>query len=137
MGCCCSVTQSSPTLCDPMDCSSPPRLLSPWESPGKNNGVGCHSLLQGIFPTQGSNLCLVYLPHWQAGSLPLELPGKSKKAIATSSPSARILKNQQSSMRATNDCTFSDYTIYLNFKRMEELYQKRNLTSVKIHSATK
>ena len=81
--------------------------------------------------------CLVYLPHWQAGSLPLELPGKSKKAIATSSPSARILKNQQSSMRATNDCTFSDYTIYLNFKRMGELYQKRNLTSVKIHSATK
>ena len=61
--------------------------------------------------------CLIYLPHWQAVSLPLELPGKSKKAIATSSPSARILKNQQSSKRATNDCTFSDYTIYLNFKR--------------------
>ena len=45
------------TLCDPMDCS-PPRLLSPWNSPGKNTGVGCHFLLQGIFPTQGSNLCL-------------------------------------------------------------------------------
>ena len=33
----------------------PPRLLCPWDSPGKNTGVGCHALLQGIFPTQGSN----------------------------------------------------------------------------------
>ena len=34
----------------------PDRLLCPWSSPGKNTGVGCHSLLQGISPTQGSNL---------------------------------------------------------------------------------
>ena len=33
----------------------PARLLCPWDSPGKNTGVGCHTLLQGIFPTQGSN----------------------------------------------------------------------------------
>ena len=33
----------------------PTRLLSPWDSPGKNSGVGCHSCLQGIFLTQGSN----------------------------------------------------------------------------------
>ena len=33
----------------------PARLLCPWDSPGKNTGVGCHSFLQGIFPTQGSN----------------------------------------------------------------------------------
>ena len=33
----------------------PTRLLCPWDSPGKNTGVGCHALLQGIFPTQGSN----------------------------------------------------------------------------------
>ena len=31
------------------------RLLCPWDSPGKNTGMGNHSLLQGIFPTQGSN----------------------------------------------------------------------------------
>ena len=37
--------QSCLTLCDPMD-SSPPRLLCPRDSPGKNTGVGCHSLLQ-------------------------------------------------------------------------------------------
>ena len=35
------------------------RLVCPWESPGQNTGVGCHPLLQGIFPTQGSNLCLL------------------------------------------------------------------------------
>ena len=33
----------------------PARLLCPWDSPAKNTGVGCHFLLQGIFPTQGSN----------------------------------------------------------------------------------
>ena len=33
----------------------PTRLPYPWNSPGKNTGVGCHSFLQGIFPTQGSN----------------------------------------------------------------------------------
>ena len=38
----------------------PTRLLCPWDSPGKNTGVGCHSLLQGIFLTQGLNLGL---PH--------------------------------------------------------------------------
>ena len=37
--------------------------------PGKNTGVGCHFLLQGIFPTQGSNLHLLCLLHWQADSL--------------------------------------------------------------------
>ena len=37
-------------------------------------GVGCHFLLQGIFLTQRSNPCLLYLLHWQAGSLPLAPP---------------------------------------------------------------
>ena len=31
------------------------QALYPWDSPGKNTGVGCHSFVQGIFPTQGSN----------------------------------------------------------------------------------
>ena len=38
----------------------PTRLCCPWDSPGKNTGVVCHFLLQGIFPTQGSNPCF---PH--------------------------------------------------------------------------
>ena len=50
------------TLCDPFDCS-PPRLLCPQDSSGKNTGGGCHALLQGISPTQGLNLCLLQLLH--------------------------------------------------------------------------
>ena len=42
--------------------------LCPWNFPGQNTGEGCHFLLQGIFPTQGSNLQLL---NWQADSLPL------------------------------------------------------------------
>ena len=38
----------------------PTRLLCPWDFPGKNTGVGCHFLLQGIFPTQGSNPSLLH-----------------------------------------------------------------------------
>ena len=36
------------------------RVLCPWDSPGQNTAVGCHSLLQGIFLTQGSNLGLLH-----------------------------------------------------------------------------
>ena len=50
----CLVTQSCPTLCDHMD-RSPPGSSVHGDSPGKNTGVGCHTLLQGIFPSQGSN----------------------------------------------------------------------------------
>ena len=48
------VTQSCLTLCNPMD------YTSPWNSLGQNTGVGSHSLLQGIFPTQGSNPGLLH-----------------------------------------------------------------------------
>ena len=52
-------------------------LLCPWDSPGKNTGVGgSYSLLQGIFLTQGSNPCLLNLLHWQVGSLLLVWPRK-------------------------------------------------------------
>ena len=81
-----------PTLCDPMDCSPPgfsvhhqlpellklmsiesvmssnhpiffrPLLLLP-DSPYNSTGKGCHAHLQGIFPTQGSNPCLLHLLH--------------------------------------------------------------------------
>ena len=62
-----SVAQSCLTLCDPMDCS--PTGSSVYRgSPGKNTGLGCHFLLQGIFPIQGSNPRLL---HWQVDSLPL------------------------------------------------------------------
>ena len=72
----CSVTQSCLTLGDPMDCSPP--------------GSSVHGILQAIilewvampsqeiFPTQGLNLHLLHLLHWQAGSLPLAPPKGQK-----------------------------------------------------------
>ena len=47
-------SQLHPTLCDPMNCSSPGFTIL-GDSPGKNIAVSCHALFQGIFPTQGSN----------------------------------------------------------------------------------
>ena len=55
------VAQSCPTPRDPHGslCDSA-RLLCPWDSPGKNTGVSSPSLLQRIFPTQGSNPGLLH-----------------------------------------------------------------------------
>ena len=70
--------QSCLTLCDPKDCS-PSGSSVHGDSPGKNTGVDCHALLQAIFLTQGLNpSLLISFLHWQAGSLPLMLPGKPK-----------------------------------------------------------
>ena len=57
----CSVAQLCPTL-QPHSLK-PARLFCPWDFPGKNIRVGCCFLLQGIFPTQGSNLHLLCLLH--------------------------------------------------------------------------
>ena len=55
----------------------PSRLLCPWNSPSKNTEMGCHSLLQGIFPSQGSNPCfllcrqiLYHLSHQESDQCP-------------------------------------------------------------------
>ena len=71
----CLFSPSRPLSCSPVDCMQLTRFLCPWNFPGKNTGVRCHFLLQGIFQNQGSNhlLCLL---HWQADSLSLVPPGK-------------------------------------------------------------
>ena len=67
----------------------PTRLLCPWDFPGKNTRAGCHFLLQGIFPTRGSNRQFLHLLHWQVYSLLLEnpkvylWPGKPKSSHPT------------------------------------------------------
>ena len=68
-------------MCSVMSSSLGPKDLACQASlsmgfPGKNTGVGCHSLLQGIFPTQKLSPCLLCLLHLQANSLPLTPPGK-------------------------------------------------------------
>ena len=53
--------QLCPTLCDPMRCS-PTGPSVHGDCPGKNVGVGCHALLQRIFPSQGSNQGFLHGP---------------------------------------------------------------------------
>ena len=62
----CCITSVVSDSCDPMDCS-PPGSSVHGDSPGKNTGTGegCHALLQGIFLTQGPNLLLLCLLHWE------------------------------------------------------------------------
>ena len=55
----CLIAQLCPTLCGPTDCS-PPGSSVHGDSPRNNTGVGCHTLLQGIFPTQESNSDLLH-----------------------------------------------------------------------------
>ena len=68
--CVCLVAQLCLTLWNPMGCGLP-GYSGHEDSPDKNTGVGCHALLQWIFPTQGSNRSLTL----QADSLPAELLG--------------------------------------------------------------
>ena len=97
---CVLVVQSCLTLHHPTDCSLPGFsvhgiLQCPWGSSGKNTEMGCHSLLQKIFPTQGSNpgllLCrqilyrlndreVLFQRHWGCD--------KASKAISVVFPSA-------------------------------------------------
>ena len=59
----------------------PTRVFCPWDFSVKNTWVDYHLLLQGIFPTQGLNLHLFYLLHWQADSSPVESLGKLKFSL--------------------------------------------------------
>ena len=72
--CVCVLTCAQLLSCDPMDCSAPGSFLH-GTSQARILEVSCHFLLQGIFPTQGLTLGLLWLLHWQVDSLPL--PGKS------------------------------------------------------------
>ena len=82
--------RSCPTLCEPTDCS-PPGSSVHGDSPGKNTGVGCYVLLQGIFLTQGSNLLLSCLLRWQVGSLPLVPPGSPRRTLFSTNKQANLM----------------------------------------------
>ena len=75
------VTQSCPTLFYLIDYLVN-GIYSPWDSPGQNTGVDSHSLLEGIFPTQGSNPGLL---QW-ADSLSAELPEKPHYICNSANP---------------------------------------------------
>ena len=98
--CCIVVVQSCPTRPIPWTVARQAPLL--WNSPGKNTGVGCHSLCQGIFRTQGLNPCLLHCRHvclflfltTEPPGKPLENP-QQMSAITTMnssiSPGGRLL----------------------------------------------
>ena len=65
------------TVCEFMGCMQPTGFLCLWNFPGKNTGVGCHSFLQRIFLTQGSNPGLLHCRR----SLPSEPPGKPQHLL--------------------------------------------------------
>ena len=79
----CSDSQSCLTLSDPLGDSLPGSSIH-GNLPSKNIGVGCHFLLQGIFPAQGSNPHFLHLLHWQVSPLPLTSPGKPHVATLIS-----------------------------------------------------
>ena len=83
----------------------PTRLLCPWDSPGKNTGVGCHFLLQGIFLTQGLHLCLLRLLCLLSPMSPALAGGFLTTAIACKEMSVTFLSNRLSSLAdAFNIC---------------------------------
>ena len=73
---------------------------------GKNTGVGCHFLLQEIFPTQELNPCLLHLLHWQADSLPPVPSGKPRHTFGK-------LKKKNKNVSGVSDGLFFDEK-YLN-----------------------
>ena len=78
--------QSCPTLCDPID-GSPAGSPVPWDSPGKNTGVGCHCLLQCMkvkSESEGAQSCLTLI-----GPMDCSLPGSSVRGIFQ----ARVLES--------------------------------------------
>ena len=101
------VAWSCPIPYDPIDWS-PPGSSCLWDSPGKNTGVSCHFLLQGIFLTQGSN---PHLLHWQMDSLPSEPPGKLPTSIAVALCIDTVLGTGNESFfpdfNTSNDCLTS------------------------------
>ena len=103
---CCFVNKSRLTLLWPCRLQ-PARLLCPWDFLGKKTGLGCHFLLQGIFPSQGSNLHLLLdrsiLYHWvtwEALPTPVFLykpvAGTSTHSLSSHLPPwwGRLLKSQ-------------------------------------------
>ena len=89
------------SLCVLMNCSLPGSFLCPWDFLSKKTGVGCHFLLQGVFPTQGSNL---HLLHWQP-------PGNLKdllKVVLMRNVTAKACVDSRYSLMSRDPSAFHD-----------------------------
>ena len=103
------VTWSCLTLCDLIDSSSPGSSVL-GASPGKNTGVSCHALLQGIFPTQGSNPGLPHcrwilycLSHQGSPCCPEEEPEAQRAPLEASVTKQGMLSDSSSSLKAPQE----------------------------------
>ena len=106
------------------------KLLSPWDSPGKNTGVGCHFLLQGILPTWASNLSLLCLLHWQEDSLPLIHLGSPKERMKQSSPPTTDKQYEWNINVCFKSLWFGDSFKKKKNKKLAYFYLFRNLSRV-------
>ena len=79
------------------------RILCPWDSPGKNTGVGCSAFLQGIFLTQELNPLLQHLLHWRQALYPLSHLG-SRIYVTVYTKTLFILKRSEQKNSALGHC---------------------------------
>ena len=136
--------QLHPTLCGPTDCS-PPVSSVHRNSPDKNTGAGCHFLFQGVFPTQGLNLCLL---HCQVDSLPLSHLGnpwqnwaesnqaENARKVLSSLPLFSALRQDIHSFLETDSCQPSSVpgNLQLNLTPLVPSLQFATLGSLKLFS---
>ena len=100
------------------------RLLCPWDSPGKNTGVGSHFILQGIFPTQGSNPHLLHcrqiLSHQCHQGRPC-IPRVVHKSFFFSDASVSLTVSLVIILTAQNllECSINFFPLVLSFAEME------------------
>ena len=121
----CLVAQPCPTLWDPMDCS-PPGSSVHVDSPGKNMGVGCHTLLQGDLPNPEIKPRFLEL---QVDSLPSEPPGKPIVINYTSIKINKKLKVQKGEHKGG---LIRSYLILLYCLRILEIF---SLLSTKVKAS--
>ena len=120
--------QSSPTV-QPHRLK-PSRLLCPWDSPGKNTGMGCHSLLQGVFPKGIQLVSLMSNPHWQAGSF---TTSTTMEALINIKGEQKVNKgNSSTKLNPPNKAKFSTVPQRILFQSQHALFS--NLSSDKLYT---
>ena len=118
----------------------PASLPCPWDFSGKNTWVGCHFLLQGIFPTRWLKLHLLRLLPWEVNSLPLSHLGSPGNAIWSSNPTPGYIyeKHTHTHTHTHKNSSLKRYmhfnvhrSIIYNFQDMEANYMSINRWMVK------